>query len=516
MPDGLDWDVWLGPGAEAAVQPGLRAVQVARLLGFRHRRHRRHGHPQPRHRVLGARARRARRRVAVKDCSPALTDPATKETAPLWSIIELQFPARGGKPPVKMTWYDGGKLPPKELFQGEKLVTHDGGSLVIGTQGHALHAHLARRRQPGQHVRAAADGTFEGSRRRRRRCRARPGITRSGSTPAAARPCRCRTSATRRCSPNRCSWATSRCARAGSIEWNAVDDANWHRPPLTLSSGPSSGTAGRWTDGRIRAAAHAATCSRVHARGRARCRAVRPGASVAACRLERSAAETAAGGAAATRPASTSSRSIAAVDPVRRLLPVRVRRLDEAATPSRPTSRAGASTASSREDNQQFLWGILEDAARGARRSPPAQQKIGDYFAACMDEAAIEKRGAAPLDADARRRSTRSRSAAELPALLATPAPREHRRRRSCSASARTRTSRTPRRSSPFVDAGGLGLPDRDYYLKDDAQVDGAARRSTSQHVARMFELARRRAGGRAAARRARSWRSRRRSPRRR
>ena len=34
-----------------------------------------------------------------------------------------------------MTWYDGGKLPPKELFQGEKLITHDGGSLVIGTKG---------------------------------------------------------------------------------------------------------------------------------------------------------------------------------------------------------------------------------------------------------------------------------------------------------------------------------------------------------------------------------------------
>jgi hypothetical protein len=38
-------------------------------------------------------------------------------------------------PPVKVTWYDGGKLPPSELFQGEKLISHDGGSLVIGTKG---------------------------------------------------------------------------------------------------------------------------------------------------------------------------------------------------------------------------------------------------------------------------------------------------------------------------------------------------------------------------------------------
>ena len=34
-----------------------------------------------------------------------------------------------------MTWYDGGKLPPQELFQGEKLISHDGGSLIIGSKG---------------------------------------------------------------------------------------------------------------------------------------------------------------------------------------------------------------------------------------------------------------------------------------------------------------------------------------------------------------------------------------------
>src|SRR5262249_2027840 len=73
--------------------------------------------------------------VEVKDCSPALTDPAMAETAPLWSILELHFPARGSKPAVKMTWYDGGKLPPTELFQGEKLISKDGGSLAIGTKG---------------------------------------------------------------------------------------------------------------------------------------------------------------------------------------------------------------------------------------------------------------------------------------------------------------------------------------------------------------------------------------------
>lgn len=39
-------------------------------------------------------------------------------------------------------------------------------------------------------------------------------------------------------------------------------------------------------------------------------------------------------------------------------------------------------------DNQQFLWGILRDAATAKQRDA-VQQKIGDYFAACMDESAV-------------------------------------------------------------------------------------------------------------------------------
>lgn len=34
-----------------------------------------------------------------------------------------------------MTWYDGGKLPPRELFHGEKLISRDGGSLIVGSKG---------------------------------------------------------------------------------------------------------------------------------------------------------------------------------------------------------------------------------------------------------------------------------------------------------------------------------------------------------------------------------------------
>src|SRR5256885_1740865 len=46
------------------------------------------------------------------------------------------------------------------------------------------------------------------------------------------------------------------------------------------------------------------------------------------------------------------------------------------------------------DENQQYLWGILEDAAKNG------PQKIGDFFASCMDEGAIERLGAAPLEAE--------------------------------------------------------------------------------------------------------------------
>jgi putative endopeptidase len=49
------------------------------------------------------------------------------------------------------------------------------------------------------------------------------------------------------------------------------------------------------------------------------------------------------------------------------------------------------------QDNQQFLWGILYDLSKQTTGRNANQQKIGDYFGACMDEAATNKLGAKPL-----------------------------------------------------------------------------------------------------------------------
>lgn len=51
------------------------------------------------------------------------------DSYPVWSIVEYDFPARGGRGPVKLFWYDGGKRPPLDLapnhaFQGN-------GSLIV-------------------------------------------------------------------------------------------------------------------------------------------------------------------------------------------------------------------------------------------------------------------------------------------------------------------------------------------------------------------------------------------------
>jgi GFO/IDH/MocA oxidoreductase family protein len=50
-----------------------------------------------------------------------------------------EFPARGDKPAVKLTWYDGGLLPPKPVELGEEELNKGGGALLVGSKGKLLH-----------------------------------------------------------------------------------------------------------------------------------------------------------------------------------------------------------------------------------------------------------------------------------------------------------------------------------------------------------------------------------------
>jgi endothelin-converting enzyme/putative endopeptidase len=115
-------------------------------------------------------------------------------------------------------------------------------------------------------------------------------------------------------------------------------------------------------------------------------------------------------------------------------------------------------------ENQQFLWGILEQDAKSTNRTP-VQQKVGDYFEACMNTAAIDAAGLKPIDTGlAHIDSLKTREE-----LIAAITPLHHLEPGSFFFGSSTGQDAVDS-SLMIVElrAGGLGLPDRDYYLKTD------------------------------------------------
>ncbi len=115
------------------------------------------------------------------------------------------------------------------------------------------------------------------------------------------------------------------------------------------------------------------------------------------------------------------------------------------------------------QDNLVYLRGILEQAST-ARDRDAVTQKIGDYYAACMDEAAVEKVGAKPLQSELDQIQGLT-SAREIAPLLAGM------HLAGDSTMFRSGAQQDPDNSDAMIVAvaqGGLGLPDRDYYTKDD------------------------------------------------
>jgi predicted dehydrogenase len=140
VPEGLDWDLWLGPapwrpyakfadsqGGDAAYCPsnwrgwwdfgcgaiGDMAVHNADPAFFAL--------------DLGA-------PTAVE----AETSSVNSETLPVWNIIKFDFPAKGDRPAIRMTWYDGAKLPPRPADLDEGLKLGDNGILFVGDKGSLL------------------------------------------------------------------------------------------------------------------------------------------------------------------------------------------------------------------------------------------------------------------------------------------------------------------------------------------------------------------------------------------
>ncbi len=137
------------------------------------------------------------------------------------------------------------------------------------------------------------------------------------------------------------------------------------------------------------------------------------------------------------------------------------------------------------ERNRAIEKAILEEtSARTDWPKGSIRQKVGDFYAAGMDEAAIEKAGTTVLAPWLAKVDALS-SNADVPKLLADL----HSRRLPAGFGLFiAQDQRESTRYIPQLGQGGLGLPDRDYYLKDDAK-SREIREKYVAHVARMFGL---------------------------
>lgn len=128
-PPTLDWDLWLGP---APVRPYNEAYVPFKWRGFWD-----FGTG-----ALGDMACHCADTTfwALDLGSPESVEAEqggmTRDAAPNWSVIRYQFPKRGKLPPVKLTWYDGGKKPDAALVNAKELPPN--GSILIGDKGMIL------------------------------------------------------------------------------------------------------------------------------------------------------------------------------------------------------------------------------------------------------------------------------------------------------------------------------------------------------------------------------------------
>jgi putative endopeptidase len=137
------------------------------------------------------------------------------------------------------------------------------------------------------------------------------------------------------------------------------------------------------------------------------------------------------------------------------------------------------------ESNLQVLRRGLETAAASHAAAGSRDQKLGDLYAACIDEAAIEAKGAAPLQPEL----AAIDAAPDVAALLAVVA-REHRTGTAgpffgyVSQPDPTNSART----IGDLGQGGLSLPERDYYTRNDAKSK-QLRDDFGAHVSRELQL---------------------------
>ncbi|MGA2267476.1 MAG: M13 family metallopeptidase [Bryobacteraceae bacterium] len=137
------------------------------------------------------------------------------------------------------------------------------------------------------------------------------------------------------------------------------------------------------------------------------------------------------------------------------------------------------------DHNEKVELEILESAAAVKPGRGALEQKIGDYFASCMDTATINKKGIAPLKPEL----DRIQAMNDEPDVVAEIARLHRLGLGVLFGFGAEPDAKDSNRTIAVLRQGGLSLPDREYYLRTDAK-SVETRQRFEQHVKNMFQLA--------------------------
>jgi endothelin-converting enzyme/putative endopeptidase len=137
------------------------------------------------------------------------------------------------------------------------------------------------------------------------------------------------------------------------------------------------------------------------------------------------------------------------------------------------------------ERNKDVLRDILEKAAKGGANRTPIEQKIGDFYGACMDEKAADAKGIEPLTPELEKIAGVKDKSALIDVIA-------HDHMIGTGALFNFYSNSDLHNADQviaYIDQGGLTLPDRDYYIKDDPkQVE--MRKNLTDYITQVFTLA--------------------------
>jgi predicted metalloendopeptidase len=138
-----------------------------------------------------------------------------------------------------------------------------------------------------------------------------------------------------------------------------------------------------------------------------------------------------------------------------------------------------------RDRAQENVRAIVEEEGRKQGAPGSNSQKVGDLYKAFMDEAKIESLGVTPLSAELAKIAA-IKDAKDLPAAFAHASRVGVRLPFSVTVGADQRNSE---QYAVQIGQAGLGMPDRDYYLRNDGKFPDTRKAYTS-YIARLFALA--------------------------